>query len=266
MILQSMTPEEKVNQMYKIKPYVYEYAMAWATRNYNIIRRTKVFPTLYTFDRDVPGMGTWTMVATAESKSNIRKNIIAMSAYQKFHVPYAKDKKNIGTGIFLFEGTDDGTILCLEFSPHCFLRFRQRMIEPKGITQPPFPQLVKRVLTEHHSGMDTTVKGFKAIRDDDGKVKIVKTDEHDRYQGYDNLITYTKNGLFLGMAAANRKYFCYTTFVSNDELFDDQRQEQEKMMKERTKNDFAHRNSPFSKTEVKKKWSLTDGTPLTDWK
>ena len=76
MILQSMTPEEKVRQMQHLKPYVYDYAMAWATRNYNIIRRTKVFPTMYTFDREVQGMGTWTMVATAESKANIRKNII----------------------------------------------------------------------------------------------------------------------------------------------------------------------------------------------
>lgn len=266
MILQSMTPEEKVRQMYQLKPYVYDNAMTWATRNYNTIRRTKVFPTLYTFDREVPGMGTWTMVATAESKANIRKNIIAMSAYQKFHVPNAKDRKNIGTGIFLFEGSDDNILFCLEFSPHCFLRFRQRIIEPKGITQPSFSQLVKRVLAEHHTGMDTTTKGFKAVREENGKVRIVKTNEQDRYQGYDNLITYTKNGLFLGMSAADRKYFCYTTFVSNDELFDDQREKQQEMMKERMKNDFNNRNTPFVKTEIKHQWTLTDGTPLTDWK
>lgn len=266
MILQSMTPEEKVKQMQHLKPYVYDYAMAWATRNYNIIRRTKVFPTMYTFDREVQGMGTWTMVATAESKANIRKNIIAMSAYQKFHVPHAKDRKNIGTGIFLFEGTDDGITLCLEFSPHCFLRFRQRMIEPKGITQPPFPQLVKRVLAEHHNGMDTTIKGYKAVRDNEEKVRIVKTDENDRYQGYDNLITYTKNGLFLGMAAAERKYFCYTTFVSNDELFENQREEQQRMMKERMKDDFEHRNTPFRESKVNHRWMLADGKTLTDWK
>ena len=265
MILQSMTPEEKVRQMEKLKPFIYELATAWASRNFNTIRRTKVFPTMYTFEKDIPGMGLWTIIITAENKANVRKNVIAMSAYQKFHVPYAKDKKNIGTGIFLFEGSDDGKIFCQEFSPHCFLRFRQRMIEPKGIVQPPFGQLVKRVLTEHHNGMDSTIRGYKAYRDDDGKVKIVKTDENDRYQGYDNLITYTRNGLFLGMSAAARRYFCYTTFISNDELFDDQKETQKIMMKERQRNDFLNRNTPFVKHEVKKSWTLTDGTRLTDW-
>lgn len=266
MILQSMTPEEKVKQMEKMKPLVFENTTAWAARNFNTVRRTKVFPTIYTFDRNIPGMGTWTMVATAENKANIKKNIIAISAYQKFHVPYAKDKDNIGTGIFLFEGYDEGTVLCLEFSPHFFLRFRQRLIEQKGITQPSFPQLVKRMLMEHHTGMDTTFKEYKTLRDENGKVRIVKTDENDRYKGYDNLITYTKSGLFLGMAADKRRYFCYTTFVSNDELFDDQREIQQQMIKERAMNDFSNRNNPFNKTNVMCRWTLTDGTPISEWK
>ena len=261
-----MTPEEKVRQMEIIKPLLCDHITKWVSHNISTVRRTKVFPTMYTFDRNIPGMGIWTLVATAESKANIKKNTITVSAYQKFYVPHAKNKDNIGTGFFLFKGSDDGLVLCQEYSPHCINRFRQRLIEPKGIAQPSFSQIVKRIMIEHFYGVDTTVKGFKVVRDENNMVQIVKSDENDRYKGYDNLITYTKNGLFLGIAAANRRYFCYTTFVSNEELYDDQLQMQKDMIKERTNNDFANRNNPFAKNYNQTRWILKDGTPLSEWK
>ena len=84
-----------MKQALKLRESVPEIAIAWAQRNERTMHRTKTFPQFYTFDRDVPGMGKWTMVVTAECKSSIRKGIFAISAYQTFHVPYAKDKKNI---------------------------------------------------------------------------------------------------------------------------------------------------------------------------
>lgn len=266
MILQNMTPEEKMKQTLKLRESVPEIAIAWAQRNERTMHRTKTFPQFYTFDRDVPGMGKWTMVVTAECKSSIRKGIFAISAYQTFHVPYAKDKKNIGTGIYLFEGNDNGDTLLYEFSPHYFLRFRQRFVEPKGITQPSFPSLVKMMLKEHFQGMDRTTKGFKAIREDDGKVHIVPTDEYDRYSGYDNLISFTPNGLSLGMSSCGRKYYCYTTFVGNDDLYEDQLREQQEMMKERQRIGFLQRNDPFKVDAVRSKWITEDGKVLSEWK
>ncbi len=262
MILQSMTPEEKVKQMEVMRPSIVEIAMQWVNRNSNLLRRTKVFPTMYTFDRNIPGMGMWTIIATVENKTNIKKGVFTVSAYQKFHVPYSKNKDNIGTGVYLFDANDEGGVFCLEFSPHCFLRFRQRLIDRKRIVQPSFPQLVKRVIMEYRTGMDTTLKGYKTIQEIDGKVRIIKTDDYDRYEGYDNLVSYTKNGLLLGMAADNRRYFCYTSFVSNEDLFEDQRREQLQMLKEREDYDFRSRNNPFDVFGVKRSLKLSDGTFL----
>lgn len=265
MILQTMTPEEKIRQAEKIRDSISEMALTWAKHNYRTLHRTKNFPQFYTFDRDIPGMGTWTMVVTAESKASIRKGVFAISAYQTFHVPYARDRKNIGTGIYLFEGNDSGDTLLYEYSPHYFLRFRQRFVEPKGIKQPSFAALVRMVLKEHFYGMDRTTKGFKAIREEDGKVHIVKVEEYDRYKGYDNLISFSRNGLSLGMSSAERRYFCYTTFVGNDNLHEDQVKEQQQMMKERDNIGFRHRNNPFYLEGVKSQWVTTDGQVIMDF-
>ena len=38
-----MTPEEKVRQMEKVKPFLHDAAVAWMNRNQKIVFKTKVF-------------------------------------------------------------------------------------------------------------------------------------------------------------------------------------------------------------------------------
>ena len=150
MILSTMTPEEKVKQMEKMKPLLNEAALGWMNRNHKIVFKTKVFPTFYTFERT-------------------------------------------------FEAD--------------------------------FPNLVKMVLREHHDAMDETVTDLKIKLDDDDRMYFEENEEYNRQAGFKNLITYSRNGISLGLSGANRRYFNFTTFVSNDMLKANQVEAQKECLK-----------------------------------
>jgi len=222
MILPTMTPEEKVRQMEKMKPLLHEAVMSWMNRNHKIVFKTKVFPTFYTFERVFEGMGKWTVIVTAESKAVLKKGIINVKGYQTYTVSHAKLESNNGMGIYLFNAENEDTIMCNEFPPHFFNQFRKRFVEAKGLSQPDFPNLVKMVLREHHDAMDETVTGLTVKLDDDDRLYYEENEEYNRQAGFKNLITYSRNGISLGLSGADRRYFNFTTFVSNEMLKDNQ--------------------------------------------
>lgn len=106
MILPTMTPEEKVRQMEKMKPLLHEAAMGWMNRNHKIVFKTKVFPAFYTFEQTFEGMGKWTVIVEAESKALLRKDIVNVRGYQTYIVSHAKLESNNGMGIYLFKTCD----------------------------------------------------------------------------------------------------------------------------------------------------------------
>ena len=222
MILPTMTPEEKVKQMEKVKPLLYEAAMGWMNRNYKTVFKTKVFPTFYTFERTFEGMGKWTVIVMAESKAILKKNIFNVQGYQSYVVSHAKLESNNGMGIYLFNTLNGVTIMCDEFPPHYFNQFRKRFVEARGLSQPEFPNLVKMVLRERHDAVDETVTDVKITLDDDDRMYFEENEEYNRQAGFKNLITYSRNGISLGLSGANRRYFNFTTFVSNEMLKDNQ--------------------------------------------
>lgn len=112
MILPTMTPEEKVKQMEKVKPLLHEAAMGWMNRNYKTVFKTKVFPTFYTFERTFEGMGKWTVIVIAESKAILKKDIVNVQGYQSYVVSHAKLESNNGMGIYLFNTHNEVTIMC----------------------------------------------------------------------------------------------------------------------------------------------------------
>ena len=247
MILPSMTPEEKVRQMEKVKPFLHEAVTAWMNRNQKIVFKTKVFPTFYLFERNFDGMGKWTVVVEAESKELLKKNIITVKGYQTFIVSHAKQESNNGMGIYLFNALDN-TIMCDEFPPHYFNQFRKRFVEAKGLSQPDFPNLVKMVLREHHDAMDETQTGLKVKLDEDDQLYYEETEEYNRQAGFKNLITYSRNGISLGLSGANRRYFNFTTFVSNEMLKDNQVEAQQLNLKQQLSIRYKTDLNPFAPT------------------
>ena len=119
------------------------------------------------------------------------------------------------------------TALCVTSSPpHYFNQFRKRFVEARGLSQPDFPNLVKMVLREHHGAMDETLTGLTVMLDDDDRLYYEENEEYNRKAGFKNLITYSRNGISLGLSGAGRRYFNFTTFVSNEMLKDNQAEAQ----------------------------------------
>ena len=259
MILPTMTPKEKHAQMLRLKDAILGYTQT-KTQNpdfFTRFRRVKVFPSFFTEEHEFPGMGKWTIIYEAESKSYIKKGVICIRAYQKFHVSYAKNPLNIGTGIYLMNADDYGSVQCQEFPPHYFNRLRERLIEPKGIVQPDFPQLVKAMLRLHHSSMDVVVNGFIMKKGEDGMYSLERDHKVDKKEGYDNLISYHRDGISLGVSAENKGYMNFTTFVPNSLLREGQVEMQQRMMKDIGEHELNQRYNPFA-THDRREWMGMD--------
>ncbi len=250
-----MTPEEKVGEMHKVLPHLYKHANVWLHRNMQRFIRTKVFPACYTSDFDLTqeGLGKWTLATIAESKSNMRKGVATFRCYQTYHVSHAKNPLNNGTGIYELVANDMGDVSCHEFTPHYFNRLRERLIAPKGIDQPPFSELVRRMECEHWSSMDATIKGFRYKKDETGKYALVEDHDIDRQPGFDNLVTYHRDGISMGVSGVRRLYFLFLTYVSNNLLYPDQVAEQKRNLMELRGYELEQRYNPFA-TLNRKAW------------
>ena len=208
--------------MEKMYPLLYDAVMSWMKHNGKIVFRSKVFPAYYTFDREFEGMGKWTVIAMAESKAVLKKRIINIQGYQTYTVSHAKNESNNGMGIYLFNAHNEDVIMCNEFPPHYFNQFRKRFVEAKGLSQPDFPNLVKMVLREHFFAMDETVSSMSIKLDIEDRMYYEENEEYNRKAGFRNLISYSRNGISLGLSGAERRYFNFTTFVSTEMLKDNQ--------------------------------------------
>ena len=246
MILQTMTPEEKYSQMRTIDNYIRNMPFNKRVRIYKILSKAKNFPYFYTKDEEIPGMGVWTIMCEAESKSNIRKGVICVSAFQKYFISHAKESINNGAGIYSYQGSDDGEFRCFDFTPHYFNRFRERYVEPKGIKRPNFLELVKMVFRVHHISMDTWNNGYYLRKDEEGKYYIAKDDSGIKKKGYGNLITYHRDGISLGVHSCNKGYVNFTTFVSNDLLKKEQEERKKRMMEELRQYEYQLRLNPYA--------------------
>lgn len=245
MILPTMTPEEKVRQMEKMMPLLREAAMGWLKHNGKMVQRTKFFPTFYTFEREFEGMGKWAVVIVAESKSLVKRGILNVNGYQTYTITHSKNESNNGMGIYQLSGHGEENITCIEFPPHYFNQFRKRFVEARGLAQPDFPGLVKMVLREQSYGMDETVTSIEPKFLGDELFYFEDTDRIDRQSGFKNLISYTRNGLSLGLSGAGRRYFLFTTYISNEMLKDNQTEAQAENLRELLSMKYKEERHPF---------------------
>lgn len=209
------------------------------------------YPAFVVTPADIQGMGKWHVIIEAESKSSIRKGVACIRAYQTFHVSRAKNQSNNGIGIYLFNADDYGKVQCQEFPPHYFNRLRTRYIAPKGIVQPDFHHLVLEMLRIHHNSMDVVIKGLTLRKDADGMYSMTRDNSIDRQEGYDNMISYHKEGVSLGVSAEGKGYWNFTTFVPNSKLRDGQSAMQQKMMAEIRELELRRQTNPFATFDKK---------------
>lgn len=246
MILPTMTPQEKVEQAKCITEYLSNYPMEKRQYIYKKVAKAKVFPSYYTAEHDISGMGKWVIIFEAESKNLIRKGVLTVKAYQKYYIGHSRNPLNNGTGIYLCSGDDSGHITLIEYPPHYFNRIRERYVSPKGIMQPNFDQLVKMVLRMQHLSMDVQISGYEVIRGEDGKYLLVKDESNSRQKGYNNFISYHKEGISLGVSYGNKEYINQTTFVPNSLLHEEQLEKQKEALAELRKHEHTLSTNPFA--------------------
>jgi hypothetical protein len=107
------------------------------------------------------------------------------------------------------------------------------------------------VLREHHDAMDETQTGLKVKLDEDDQLYYEETEEYNRQAGFKNLITYSRNGISLGLSGADRRYFNFTTFVSNEMLKDNQVEAQQHILKQQLSIRYKTDLDPFAPQENK---------------
>ena len=122
-------------------------------------------------------------------------------------------------------------------------------VEARGLTQPDFPNLVKMVLREHHDAMDETVTGLTVKLNDDDRLYYEENEEYNRQAGFKNLITYSRNGISLGLSGANRRYFNFTTFISDEMLKDNQVEAQREILRHQLRYRHKADLDPFAPQE-----------------
>ena len=254
MILPTMTPQEKHKQMEKFLPHLYNFIKTDVQSYYDRLRKTKKFPTFaITPAIEFEGMGKWHFVIEAESKSSVRKGVLSIRAFQKYYISHSKDPSNIGTGIYLCNPNDAGYVSCSEFPPHYFNRLRKRFIEPKGIVQPSFNELVRRLLVMQSTSVDLSVRAFNFHRDEDGMYTMEHDTSIDKKEGYNNFISYHREGVSLGVCYDGKGYVNFTTFVPNSMLREGQKEMQQKQLKNLLVHQYHQQLNPFA-TFDKREW------------
>ena len=97
--------------------------------------------------------------------------------------------------------------------------------------------------------MDETMTGLKVKLDEDDQLYYEETEEYNRQTGFKNLITYSRNGISLGISGADRRYFNFTTFISNEMLKDNQVEAQQHNLKQQLSIRYSTDRAPFAPQE-----------------
>ena len=224
MILQHMTPEEKVRQASRLVSDIRSSALSWVEHNQRLLKKRQSYPFTHVIQREYKGMGRWTIILGFEEKPNFRKGVFFTSnAYQKFYVDKGAKAENIGAGIyFLGSGNASGRsgVSFHELSPHFFNRFRERYVNRHHIPVKGFDDLVMLAMeTLHHTIICDRLFEFASVEE---KNSFMRSQNIPHYEGYDNLALFTRHGIVFGMS--RKDYDCYVTYVDREDFYKGQQE------------------------------------------
>ncbi len=224
MLLQNMTPEEKLRQVSRLELDVRNSGRSWVEHNQRLLKKHHSFPYTHVISREYKGMGRWNIILTFPEKPVFRKGVFfSTRAYQKFYVAKATKAENIGAGIYLVGGSHEsrgvggGTSL-YEFSPHFFLRYRQRYLDRHHISISNFEDVIMSAIEtlSHTMYMSNPLKLGEEDND------FLRMQGVPRFEGYDNLALFTRHGIVFGVSRGSG-YECFLTYVSREDFYEGQR-------------------------------------------
>ena len=229
MILQNMTPEEKIRQASRLELDIRSSALSWVEHNQRFLKMRKTYPFCHVIRREYKGMGTWNIILGFNEKPNFRKGVMFSSnAYQKFYVDKGAKAENIGAGIYMIGGAmrsggiQQG-ISFFEFSPHFFHRFKQRYLERNNITVDGFDEMVLKAIDAVRITMATDSM-YHHFGHSENENDFLRSQNIPRCEGYDNLALFTRHGIVLGVSRPGKPYECYLTYVDREDFYKGQQE------------------------------------------
>ena len=233
MILQKMTPEEKIAEAKKIISWLDETIGRWVDYNMRVLKKRKTYPFCPNIKRKLDNFGEWNITLYFSAKpKNFKSIYFTYDAWQKFFVSRSDKVENIGAGLYLLGGNSQGGIIFSEFTPHFINRFKERYFLRQG-KKADFLSIVNELLEAANNAIQCeSTKLIERYIDKKGISHFIKIPH---YKGYDNFSIFLKQGLCLGIQRRN-EYYCFLTFIGEEELFDNQKEimtEAEKIMEER---------------------------------
>ena len=223
MILQNMTPEEKVRQASKIELDIRYASRSWVEHNQRLLKKRQSYPYTHIIKREFKDMGVWNIMISFEEKPKFSKGVLFSSnAYQKYYVSKGTKAENIGAGIYFIGGAPtrngyqgSGTSF-YELTPHFFNRYRERYLKAIGQGNMSFNDMFMSVYRDISVGISPDKDLFSENGDDDQFFQAMNVP---RVPGYENLAMFIRHGLCLGFSTHREDYLCYLTYVGHEEFF-----------------------------------------------
>lgn len=233
MILNNMTPKEKIAQAEKLFGIIDRISDKWVEDNLHSLKKRKLYPFTQHIKRNFAEFGEWNLSMQFKSRPNIRRGIeYSIHSWQRYFVNRSDKVENIGAGLYFVGETTKGGVGFNEFTPHFFNRFKERYFQRQN-KQDDFNTVVEELMKGmEHALICNSPKILEKKLPHSKKTKVVNIPH---YEGYDNFAAFIPQGLCLGIQRRN-EYYCFLTFIGEEELFDNQREimtEAEKIMEER---------------------------------
>lgn len=191
MLVPSMTPEEVCKEIKNDYPLFYDKIVDEQNNAHRKFIKAVLFPVVHQFSWISPLGNRWQSILIARYR-NERKHPAIIP-----HVKY----ENLGMGIIYPKKIYD-RISIIDFKPHFWKRYRERLLIPNGLDGISFDEQIKHFFL--NIGLFTI-----DFRKDSNKM-------HEGFVGY------TKTGVFLGVVSAELDYLCVKTYVPTNMLFDSQ--------------------------------------------
>ena len=222
MILQNMTPEEKVRQASKLELDIRYAARSWVEHNQRLLKKRQTYPYTHVIKREFKDMGVWYIMISFQEKPRFNKGVLFSSnAYQKYYVSKGTKAENIGAGIYFVgggpmrDGYQSTHTTFYELTPHFFNRYRERYLNVVGKGDMSFIDMFMSVYHDINVGISPDPEVFS----DEGDEKFFRAMNVPRVPGYDNLALFIRHGLCLVFTTHKEDYLCYLTYVGHEEFF-----------------------------------------------
>lgn len=191
MLVSTMTPEEVCREIKNDYTLFQERILEEGANAHRKFIKAILFPVMHQFSWMSPLGNKWCSILIVRYRNERKHPGI---------IPYLK-YENLGMGI-IYPKKIYSNISIIDFRPHFWKRYRERLLIPNGLDGLSFDEQIKHFFM--NSGLFTI---------------DFRKGSNKNHEGF---VGYTKTGVFFGVVLEELDYLCVKTFVPVNMLFDGQ--------------------------------------------